>query len=149
MRESQVVQNESFTQFNKNVHNFGKLLKRVVRFFATLVLFLLLNVVLDYLTHHTKILSVNTFRMLEESLRICIHDNILPILSVLNQHTFCLTILWTCVCVGEIVLVVKVLGQMRTEAASGNNSHGYTSLREQAVSLANIISYRHKVSFLS
>lgn len=150
MHGSHVVQNERLAEMNNNVRNFGKMLKRVAQFCVALFVFVLLNLVLDSITNHTKILSVNTFRLFEEGMRVFVNDNLFTFVSYVYQQTFNSLLFVACVCFGvAVVFAVAAFVQKRTESADNNCSHCYSRSTEQTVSLVNAISYRHKVCFLS
>ena len=134
---------------NKDVRKFGKMLRSFVRFFVAFFLFALLNLCVDLFTKHSHLLSVESFRLLEEGLRGFINQNLLTFVSILSEHNLLSAVVLAFTCVFGAAIVARALATVHNDEQSDDKVSDHREDKQECVSIPSVVSYKQKVCFLS
>ena len=146
---SRVIENEQQIRLESNVKKFGNFVQTVVKFFVVFILFTLINAMLSNLAQHTNLFSLSSWRLVEEAVRLLIVDNAFTTSSMFYQDFLAVVASLTFVCVHEYGLVVRTLSGA-CEHNDGEQSDSSKHFEQvQVVNTCAVVSYRHKVCFLS
>ena len=147
--DSRLIENEQRFEIGSNMRKVGNALRAVAEFIVMFFLFVLINVLLASLAHHSDLFSFSTYRMIQEGTRVLSNDNALAIVYFFYQHSLSITLAFTFVCFSMFSLVVCAIGYCAQDKEKEHEFHKENSNAQSVVYSQGIISYRHKVSFLS
>ena len=134
---------------NNDVRKFGKMLKSFVKFFFAFLLFSLFNLCLDLFTKHTHLLSVETFRLLEQGLRVFVNQNLITFVSILSEHNLFAALAIVFVCAFEVTVVVHALATVKATHESDGSVTQHKQTEQECVVASCTVAYKQKVCFLS
>ena len=144
---SRVIDNERQIKLERNVKKVGSWIGIVVKFFVAFFFFVVLNALLNSLAQHTDLISLNTWKFIEEAARVIFAGN------ASNAHfvyinLMCFVMALTFTCVHEFGLVLKALDKGdENEETKQKDSKREEGLR--TVIGCSVVSYKNKVCFLS
>ena len=134
---------------HKDVREIGKMLRSFVKFFVAFFLFALLNLCIDLFTKHTHLISVESFRLLEEGLRVFINQNLLTFVSILSEHKLLTAIVMAFACVFGAEVIVRTFPPVHAGSEGGSKNCNHKEFKQERVSATCAVSYKQKVCFLS
>ena len=134
---------------HKDVREFGKRLHSIVKFFVAFFLFELLNVCIDLFTKHTQLISLDSFRLLEEGLRVFVNQNVVAFFSILSEHKLITAIVMAFVCVFSVEFIVQTFVLVHADSEAGNEANNHKEFKQESVSTSCVVAYKQKVCFLS
>ena len=148
LREIRLNVNEGMEKLNKDVRKFGKMLRGFVKFFVAIFLFALLNLWIDVFTKHTHLLSVNTFRLLEEGLHAFVNQNVMTFVSIISEH-FLDAAMAVFAGAFETAVIAGVLVRTKGQDKGDNKVREHKQEKQDCATVSCPVSYRQKVCFLS
>lgn len=149
LRETRLKANEGIETLHKDVQEVGKMLKSIVKFFVAFFLFLLFNACLDLFTKHTHLISLNSFRMLEEGLQVYINQNLLAFLSIVSENNLFAALMVAFTCVFATAVIVSTLAAATSDSESDNQVKDRKQFKQEGFSVSCVVAYKQKVCFLS
>lgn len=145
---SRVIENEQQIRLERRVKTFGNFVGTVVKFFVAFLFFVVLNTLLSNLAQHADgLFTVNTYRFLQESVRVFFVDNAFTTTSFMCQFAISL-LTATFVCAAEFGLVLRTLGA-GDKPEKEHSDHKACEYQPRTVNGYSIVSYKQKVCFLS
>ena len=149
---SRVIENEQQITLERRVQKLGNYVGTFVKAFVAFFLFFGLNALLSNLVQHTHLFSFNlyveTYRFLQEAVRVLFVDNAFTTTSFLYQFTLSLVSAIICTSVVEYELVVRTFAAATEHSDEENYKHDHTEC-VSTVEVYNVVSYKQKVCFLS
>ena len=122
----------------------------VVKLFAAFFFFVVLNTLLSNLAQHTDhLFTINTYRIIQEGMRVLFIDNVFSTSSVIYQDIFSIVSALAAISIVEYGLVMRMLGNADSNSSNDKEQNDHHEQRPQTVNGYNIVSYKQKVCFLS
>ena len=146
---SRVIENEQQIRLERKVRKLGSWVHTLVKFLAAFFFFVVLNTLLSNLVQHTNdLFTINTYRIIQESMRVLFVDNAFTTSSFVCQFAIGVVSAFAAYCVVEYGVVLRALGVGSEKKENEEDEHDYE--RVSIVSnLFNTVSYKQKVCFLS
>lgn len=141
--------NEGMQEFNLDVRKFGKLIQFFVKFLFAFLLFALLNALLVVFTKDVHFLSLNTFRLLEEGLRVFINQNLVAFAAVLSENNLTAALMMTFVVVFGVSAIYGVITTSQNEEQQAGCVRDREQNKQDDKIVSCAVSYKQKVCFLS
>lgn len=146
---TRVIENEQQVRLEKNVKRIGNWLQAIVRVFVTFLLFVLINALLSNLVQHTQLTFVKMMGLVQESAEMLLSHSAMSALYLSYQHTLSWILAIAFICVYEIAVVVSALNSGENEPKQANTTFNNDCRSFDTENVDSVVSYRHKVCFLS
>ena len=140
---------EGMEKLNKDVRKFGKMIRLLVKFLVAFLLFVLLNICIVLITKRTYLLSVQTFRLLEEGLRAFINENLITFASLVSGRNTFLVMAMTLVCSFGVGMISYAFVATQSDDESDDKVQERNYEEQECVAVPCTVSYKQKVCFLS
>ena len=141
--------NEEIQSLHKDVRKIGKWLRGIVKLFVAFFLFALLNICIDIFTKHTQLISADSFRLLQEGLKVFINQNLVTFISILSEHKLLTALVMAFACAFSVELAVRAFAPVHADSESGNQTDNHDEFKQDCVAATGVVSYKQKVCFLS
>ena len=125
------------------------MVRSFVKFFVAFFLFALLNLWIDVFTKHTHLLSVNTFRLLEEGLHAFVNQNVMTFVSIINEHNLFAAVAIAFAGAFGAAVIASVIATAKSHDNGDNQVRDHKQVKQDCQTVACTVSYRQKVCFLS
>lgn len=146
---SRVIENEQQVRLQKNVKKIGNLLHAVVNLLVTVFLFVLINFLLSNLVQNAHLTFVRMLNLVTESAELVFGHSAMSVVYFAYQHSFCLLLMVAFTCVYQFGLVLTSLVNRAKDCEKQKATYSKDSQQFGTETVKGIISYRHKVCFLS
>ena len=146
---SRVIENEQQIRLERKVRKLGSWVHTLVKFLAAFFFFVVLNTLLSNLVQHTNdLFTLNTYRLIQEGMRILFVDNAFTTSSFVCQFAIGVVSAFAAYGVMEYGFTLRALGVGGEREEDEEDDHEY--VREVIVTNSfNTVSYKQKVCFLS
>ena len=149
LNETRLNANEGLEKLNKHVRRFGKMVRTFVKFFVAFFLLSVFNLCLELFTKHTHLLSLNSVRLFEESLRVFINQNLVAFVSLVSENNLFAAIAVAFACVFGCACIAQFIVSAQSNDDCDNQVKERKQFKQETVSASCVVAYKQKVCFLS